>query len=74
MKYLLLGIVSVIVGIAAGFYVCKQTYQPQVAELKEQVATVAAELETEKARKEEVRVVFSHNAECVVGNVSEVSE
>lgn len=71
MKYLLLGIVSIILGVAAGFYVCKQTYQPQVAELKEQVAAVTAELKTEKTKKEEVRVVFSHNAECVVGEVGD---
>lgn len=68
MKYLLLGIVSVIIGVAIGFYVCKNTYQPQVAELKEQITAVTTELED--ARKN-VRIVFSHNADCVVGEVSE---
>lgn len=71
MKYLLLGIVSIILGVALGFYVCKNTYQPQVANLKEQVTAVSAELED---AKKNVRIVFGHNADCVVGEVGDTTQ
>lgn len=61
-----MGIVTCAVGVAIGFYVCKQTYQPQVAMLKEEITVLTAELETAKAAKENVRLVFSHNESCTV--------
>lgn len=68
MKYLLLGIVSAILGVALGFYVCKNTYQPQVAKLKEQIAAIEVEL---KDSKNNVRLVFSHNEDCTVGDTTQ---
>ena len=69
MKHLLLGFVSVILGVAIGFYVCKQTYQPQVAELKEMVAVKDAEIvKLKEDVKNNVRLVFAHNDNCVIEN------
>lgn len=69
MKHLLLGFVSVILGVAIGFYVCKQTYQPQVTELKELVAVKDAEIvKLEEDVKNNVRLVFAHNDNCVIEN------
>lgn len=67
MKYLLLGIVSVILGVAIGFYVSKQTYQPQVAKLKEQIAEMEVVVENSKNN---VRLIFSHNEDCTVGETT----
>lgn len=69
MKYLPLGFVSVILGIAIGFYVCKQTYQPQVAALKEQIAAADSKiLQLEDDLKKNVRLVFAHNENCKIEN------
>jgi len=69
-KYLLFSLVFSIIGIAAGFYICKQTYQPLVAELKEQVAGKDEELvkvqEELEIAKNNVRVIFSHDESCVI--------
>lgn len=65
-KYLLLSLVFSI-GVAIGFYVCKQTYQPQVAELRELVAVKDAEIVKLKEDVENnVRLIFAHNDNCTI--------
>ena len=67
MKYLLFSFVSVILGVAIGFYVCKQTYQPQVTELKEIITAKDAEVvKLKEDVKNNVRLVFAHNENCKV--------
>lgn len=68
-KYLLFSLVFSIIGIAAGFNVSKQTYQPQVAALKEQIAAADSKiLQLEDDLKKNVRLVFAHNENCKIEN------
>jgi len=63
MKYLLVALLSGIIGIAIGMFVCNHTYSPQITALKEQVGTLTTELEESKKN---VRIIFGHNENCKI--------
>lgn len=63
MKHLLLSLVSGIIGVAIGMFVCNHTYSPQVTALKEQVGALTTELEESKKG---VHLVFGHNEDCKI--------
>lgn len=63
MKNLLVPLLSGIIGIAIGMFVCNHTYSPQVTALKEQVVALTTELE---ASKKNVHLVFGHNENCKI--------
>jgi len=68
-KYLLVSLIFSVIGIAAGFYVSKQTYQPQLAVLKEQITVADSKiLQLEDDLKKNVRLVFAHNENCKIEN------
>lgn len=63
MKNLLVALLSGIIGIAIGMFVCNHTYSPQLTALKEQVGSLTTELEQSK---KSTHLVFGHNENCKI--------